>query len=158
MYNYLGDVIAEDNYFIPYKPEFLDENGNPKWREYIKNGDENGFDITFKFEDGNYKRRIVLPCGKRIIRFGRAARGRFTTDYGTPYEKLSLSYKPESMEYHEYEVVSEVQVECIVEEGRVAPGFLSDGGAVQYMHDHSIKELLKTGVLKEDLSWITRKR
>ncbi len=157
MYNYLGEVLASDKYLIPYRPEYLDDNGIPKWKEYIKNGDENGFDVTFKYEDGNYKRRVILPGGKRIIRFGRVARGRFTTDYGTPYEKLSLAYKPESMEYHEYEVMTDIQVECVVEEGRVAPGFQSEGGAVQYMHDRSIKELLKTGVLKEDLSWIDRK-
>jgi len=56
-----------------------------------------------------------------------------TTDEGTgtPYSELSLPYIEDSVPYHEYIVVGRCEVECLVDKGTVAPGFGSEGGAVQ---------------------------
>ena len=72
---------------------------------------------------------------------------------GTPYRALSLPYKEETIEYHEYIVVGNIKVKCIVTKGRVAAKFGSLGGAIQYMHERTIIDEIKIGNLKEVELW-----
>ncbi len=44
----------------------------------------------------------------------------------------------DTIEYHEYKVSEDLLVECYVTKGKVAPKFLSQGGAIQFMHKHRI--------------------
>ena len=93
-----------------------------------------------KTSDGKYKMRIRLPRGTEIIRYG-GEMGYYSTPAETQYEELSLPYIKETVEYHRYRVNAKYLVlTCVVEKGRVAPGFGSPGGAVQYLHPISILE------------------
>ena len=67
---------------------------------------------------------------------------------------LSLPYDEDSVPYHEYVVMKDCEIECIVDKGTVAPGFKSVGGGVQYKHYYRINESLERGLLQEDFSWI----
>ena len=151
VYNRFGQELSESEQYQPLKPEFFSENGYPKW-ELISFGDQFGFDVR-RYDSlvWNY----ILPVGTRICRYGSIS-GRFSTDPGTEYNRLSLPYTEKSMPYHEYIVEGECQVKCVVDKGIVAPGFSSPGGAIQYMHHIPIDEALKTGILKEDMSWLTK--
>ncbi len=151
-YNYLGQKLGYTDMYVPIKPEYMKSEGEPDW-ELIQHGDFYGFDTEVILDNGVYKKTIVLPVGKKIIRYG-IFKGRFTSDYGTPYELLSLPYKKESMEYHEYIVAGECKVECVVEYGYTAPGFSSLGGAIQYRHEKTIRESLAEKILKEDKAWL----
>ena len=157
MYNYRGDYLGTAYVRIPYRPEYIDADGNPKWDEYIQNGDSDGFDITRKDENGEYVHFVVLSPGKRLVRYG-GQMGKFSTDVNTPYELLVLPYRPETLEYHEYVVEMATKVQCIVKKGWVAPGFGSTGGAVQYKHEISMRESVRIKVLREDLSWMKKVR
>ena len=44
-------MLTVDKSFIPYSPEYLDDSGNPKWMEYIHDGDEDGLDVNYRFEN-----------------------------------------------------------------------------------------------------------
>lgn len=113
-----------------------------------------GFDIRNVEENGKYFILISLPVGTKILRYGDVS-GRFTAPVGTPYEKLSLPYVKESVEYHEYEVVADgVVVRCVdAEKGIAAPGFGSTGGAVQYRHVERIGDSLERKALRELDIW-----
>ena len=77
---------------------------------------------------------------------------------GTAYDELSLPYDINSIEYHEYEVITDgVFVRCIVKRGIVAPMFDSPGGAVQFQHERIIQAELETGRLREDMQWLVTK-
>ena len=120
------------------------------WRENLSvYADERGFDKRISFSNGNHIRKIRLRQGTELVRYG-ANTGHFTTTWGTPYEKLSLPYFEDSMEFHKYLVIADnVTVECIVEEGIVAPGFDQPGGGIQYYHEKNINQCLKNGELEE---------
>ena len=128
-----------------------DEDGNPivDWSQ-LQNADKDGFDITNEEDNGNYIiKDYALPSGTKIIRYGEEY-GRYTAPKGTDYNNLSLPYVKETVPYYEYEVVERlrVQVKCVVDRGRVAPGFDSPGGAVQFRHHISIYKSVKAGILK----------
>ena len=118
------------------------------WPEEDEFIDGEGFDKTQNYGDGRYRIRKKLPYGTRLIRYGNE-RGSFTAPEGTPYEKLSLPYKKETIEYYEYVVVVDsIDVICMVEEGVVAPAFDMEGGGIQYLHEESIEKLIKKGKLQ----------
>ena len=149
--NYLGQVIIGPRQFIDpsygYYDEFGDEHVN--WRSEDETVDSDGFDKTNHEYSDSYKQDVVLPYGKLICRYGNK-RGRFTTDVGTSYEKLSLPYIKETVEYHVYKVIADgLKVKCEVTKGRTAPMFNSDGGAIQYKHHHSLATAIQQKELEE---------
>ena len=156
-YNRFGEQITSKNLKIPLREEYINSQGTPKWDQFIQNGDRAGFDIHNIESNGSYIQKVILPKGKKVIRFGFSG-GVFTTDEGTEYSSLSLPYTESSMPYHEYIVVGKCEVECLVDRGRVAPGFGSLGGAVQYRHYNTMKESLSLGILMEDTEWLKSKR
>ncbi len=136
------------------KPEFgtgkLYSDGEPvvNWNLLSEFADKDGFDIRNIEKDGRYKVKIELPYGTIIIRYGNVT-GRFSAPKGTNYEDLALPYIRETVEYNEYRVIVEkINVVCIVESGIVAPGFESNGGAIQYMHPISIQESIRTKLIE----------
>ena len=62
----------------------------------------------------------------------------------------------ETIEYHEYRVSEDLNVDLYVTKGLVAPKFSSEGGAVQFMHRQSIMLECEDGYLKEDMTWIQK--
>lgn len=125
-------------------------NGEPivNWKLLSKFADEDGFDTRNIEKNGSYKMEVELPYGAIIIRYGNET-GRFTAPKGAKYEELALPYVKETVEYNEYRIIADrIKVLCIVEMGRVAPGFGSNGGAVQYMHPMSIRELMRNNILE----------
>ena len=125
-------------------------NGEPiiNWDFLSKYADNNGFDVRNLEENGYYMIEIELPIGTEIIRYGNES-GRFTAPNGTKYEDLALPYDKESVEFNQYRVISSpLKVVCKVKKGRVAPGFDSQGGAIQFLHDKNILQLRKEYVLE----------
>ena len=122
------------------------------WKK-LKFADRHGFDIRNREKNGNYIIEVKLPFGTKLLRYGGEG-GHYTAPLGTPYEQLSLPYKKETVEYHEYVVIAnEITVICKVDKGIVAPGFDSDGGAIQYLHHETIGEELKNEVLDKIDLW-----
>lgn len=152
MKNYKGETISGIRQL--QKPEYgtgkQNRFGQPvvNWKYLSKHADEDGFDIRNIESNGKYMIKFILPYGSIIIRYGSEI-GHFSAPKGTAYEELSLPYIPESLEYNEYKVVADnVRIICIVDKGRVAPGFGSQGGAVQYLHPITIRESVKKGMLE----------
>ena len=154
VYNYKGELLTPEREYLPADSVFFDDKGKPLWKKYVQSKDS-GFDETYRFDNGTYIKRIVLPVGKKIVRYG-GVFGRYTSDEGVDYDRLSLPYLKESMQYHEYIVSGHCEVECVVDKGFTAPGFGSDGGAVQYRHLFPIQKSLKIGILREDLTWLSK--
>ncbi|MBQ7564495.1 MAG: TNT domain-containing protein [Lachnospiraceae bacterium] len=154
-FNRYGERLSDAALKVPLNEMFLDSLGMPRWNTFTENADTSGFDINNVESNGDYIQKIVLPIGKRIIRFG-LPNGAFTTDEGTDYSLLALPYTEKSMPYHEYIVEGKCEVECVVDKGRVAPGFGSRGGAIRYRHYHTMKESITLGILKEDMEWLRR--
>lgn len=154
-YNYLGKQITRNKEYVPVDEKYFDESGKPRYDKWIQHGDQYGFDKRYRDENGRYVSRIILPKGKKIVRYG-DNNGSYSTDYGIDYYSLSLPYKKESMPYHEYYVVKDCEVDCIVDKGVAAPGFSSKGGGIQYRHYVSIHDSIMDGVLKEDFKWISK--
>lgn len=101
-----------------------------------------GYDNRFKIIN------VVLAPGMLIVRYGRTD-GSFVTEYGTPYEKIGLPYKKETIEYHVYRVVKETTADMIIK-GISAAAFDSEGGGVQYMLlKHNVYRLCKEGYIEE---------
>lgn len=125
-------------------------NGEPmvNWSLLSDFADENGFDKRNSEKNGKYKIEMELPYGTIIIRYGNEI-GRFTAPKGTKYEDLALPYVKDTVEYNEYRVIAEkIKVTCVVEKGKIAPGFGSNGGAIQYMHPINMKESIRTKLLE----------
>lgn len=150
--NYKGDVINGIKKLI--RPEYgtgeYNNYGEPivDWSKLSEYADDDGFDKRNLESNGNYKITIKLPIGTKLIRFGNET-GTFTAPIGTPYETLALPYIQETVEYHEYKVISDnLTVECEVCKGVVAPGFGSQGGGIQYKHSITISASLKQNILE----------
>lgn len=160
IYNVYGDVInANDLELIDSSFGYRNEKGQliVNWDPESDIIDNNGFDKTNVEENGEYYMDIELPKGTILIRYGRAT-GKMTAPYGTPYELLSLPYKIETVEYHQYRVIADgVKVKCVVRRGKVQKMFGKCGGGIQYMHDSSIANEIAEEKLEEDLSWIQKK-
>ena len=152
VYNKYGKVLTEEEQYKPRKMDFVDNNGIPLWDKYIIYGDKDGFDLR------HYDvliRNMILPIGTKICRYGNSG-GSFTANVGTEYELLSLPYEIGTMQYHEYVVIGELKVDCIVDRGIAAPGFEYPGGGIQFKHHQSIKSCLKTKCLTEDIEWLRK--
>lgn len=150
--NYKGEIITGPRKLknASFGTGVLLDNGEPivNWKMLSSFADEDGFDIRNKEPNGNYKVMVTLPVGTIIIRYGNEM-GTFTAPEKTDYDDLALPYIKESVEYNEYRVLSpNLEVECIVEKGKVAPGFDSPGGAVQYKHPITIRESIKKKILE----------
>lgn len=132
-----------------------DKSGRPEvnWKLLI-DADEQGFDIKYKEENGKHRMTIVLPKHTKLIRYGSEA-GLYTAPKGTRYEEVSLPYTKESVFYHEYEVIAEsitvtgIMKGCIVERGRVAPGFDYPGGGIQYLHPYNMIRSINLKLIRE---------
>lgn len=125
-------------------------NGEPmvNWNLLSEFADSNGFDKRNVETNGKYKIEVELPYGTIIIRYGNLS-GNFSAPKGTKYEDLALPYVKETVEYNEFRVITDkIKVMCIVEKGIVAPGFESNGGAIQYLHPMSMKESIRTKLLE----------
>lgn len=143
------------------KPGFgsstFDENGEEQvaWDKFkIGYADADGFDMRYKYSDEQYYICAVLEPGTMIIRYGPDT-GCFTAPLGSKYENLGLPYIRDSVEFHRYLVKKRCRSLGVrVKEGKVAPIFDSEGGAVQYMHIGEngkkirIRELIKQGLLE----------
>lgn len=152
MKNYKGETISGIRQLK--RPEYgtgkTNRFGQPavNWSCLSKYADDDGFDIRNRELNGKHTVDFTLPYGSVIIRYGSEI-GRFSAPKGTAYERLSLPYVPESIEYNEYKVIADnVRIKCLVEKGIVAPGFDSEGGAVQYLHPIMIRESVKKGMLE----------
>lgn len=152
MKNFKGEIITGPRRLK--KPEYgtgkIDTLGDPEvdWSFLSKEADVHGFDITNLESNGKYVIEIELPPGTIIIRYGRES-GKYTAPEGTDYEKLAMPYVKETVPYYKYKVISKnVLVTCVVEKGKVAPGFDSDGGAIQYYHRLTIFQSVREGILE----------
>ena len=93
-----------------------------------------------------------------LCRYGYSI-GKLTTLKGTDYDKLGLPYLKETVEYHEYEVIADgISVRCFVCKGFVAKMFNSVGGAIQFLHSQPIADEIAQNKLKEDMSWLRKKK
>ena len=161
IYNYLGQDLT-DTKILLIKPEygFVDEENIPhiNWGKEDARCDSAGFDKDFRPVDDAEVYVIkdyIIPKGTILCRYGFAG-GFFTTPKGTSYESLGLPYIKETIEYHEYKVSEDVLVNCYVTKGKVAPKFMSLGGAIQFMHKQTIALECEDGYLQEDMSWLQR--
>ena len=156
--NYLGKKLGSTNRELS-KPEYgtgeIDKYGIPivDWKKYIIVANDEGFDMSHREANGSYKMEITLPQNTVIQRYGNET-GHCTAPQGTPYEKLAIPYKKETMEYNEYRVIADgVKVTCYVDQGIVAPSLDSPGGAIQYYHKDTIVKLIGQGVLERIDLW-----
>ena len=154
--NNKGEVIsgirklAKDEYGLGYA-----DNGERmvNWNLLSKYADDNGFDIRNMESNSTYIIDIQLPKETLLIRYGNEM-GRFTAPKGTKYANLALPYICDTVEYNEYRVIADgLHVTCIVKKGKVAPGFGSLGGAIQYLHPYTIKKKKKMHILERVNLW-----
>lgn len=165
--NYLGNPVSHIPEFR--KPEYwkgtYDDAGRPEpdWSLCI-NADKQGFDLGDGKSGTPHRVKVELPKHTRLIRYGLDS-GFFTAPKGTKYEELSLPYTKESVPYHEYEVVADsitvhtvygdngrrkkILEKCMVEKGKVAPGFDYPGGGIQYFHEYTMRESIRLHLLRE---------
>lgn len=150
--NYKGEIINSPK--MLNQPEYgtgkCNRYGEPEinWKYLSEYADDDGFDIRNKEDNGNYKIFVSLPQGTKIIRYGNEE-GSYTAPIGTPYENLALPYVKGTIEYNEYKVIADkLTVECKVCKGRVAPGFGSEGGAIQYKHPITIRASIRQRILE----------
>ena len=152
-YNYLGQTVEANDLRLS-NPAFGEVGPDGSvirvhWAEADEDVDENGFDKSYAGTDGYYD-VITLPIGTRLGRFG-SSRGFLTAPAGTPYDMLSLPYKQETCEYHEYVVISN---NCKVMRGLVAPMFGKPGGGVQYYHENGIAKEIYDKNIEEETKWL----
>lgn len=126
------------------------------WRSFAVNADDQGFDMT-AIDGGEYRKEVILPKGTLIARYGEPF-GRYTTLRGTKYESLSLPYAKDTVEYHEYKVIEDIRVQCVVDKGKVAPNFEKEGGAVQFYHKKTIAEEISRGTIREEYTWVVKQK
>lgn len=159
IFNYLGEDITNKGILLAM-PEYgyVDENNIPhiNWGEETEKCDKDGFDKEFRpnpNSDVYIIENYLIPKGTMLCRYGFEG-GIFTTLKGSTYENLGLPYVKETIEYHEYKVTEDLEVDCYVVKGVVAPKFLSNGGAIQFKHKQEIFLECEDGYLEEDLLWI----
>jgi hypothetical protein len=136
---------------------YIDERNLPhiNWGDETDVCDRDGFDKTYRPVSNSESYVVndyILPKGMIICRYG-IPRGSFTTIKGTVYDMLGLPYKKESIEYHEYLVTEDLEVDCMVTKGKVASKFGSNGGAIQFKHKQTISNECEDGFLREVFAW-----
>ena len=149
-WNCFGKRLFDDYEPVIESASSISEIGTIRWGYSNEYADENGFDTRFPV-DKDY----ILKPGEKIIRYG-SPNGKFTAVYGTSYDEISLPYKVESIEYHEYIVTKAFNVKVIVAKGIVAEDHGRKGQGTQYMHRQSISEEIAEGNLKEVKTWIVK--
>lgn len=156
-YNCFGDDITDTLLELtePSRLKGRDADGHPLFDWPSSPDADKGFDKRIDMGNGSYYERIVLPPGTMLCRYG-SIKGNFTSDVGMPYESLSLPYVVETIPYHEFLVITGVEVCCRVWKGKVYPLFgEGTGGGIQYWHEHGILGDLHSGAIKEVFSWRT---
>lgn len=106
----------------------------------IANDYKVGFDSTKPIE-----KDFTLKKGTTISRYGSKG-GSTATDKGTDYDSLSMPYERETVEYHEFEVIKDIEG-C--SKGFAAPNFDSKGGGVQYNLEKNFSYYLRNGYIRE---------
>lgn len=161
VYNNLGeDISSTRTLLLSDDFGYVDDNNIPhiNWGSETELCDCNGFDKSYRPQEGvdiYVIKDYIIPKGTIICRYG-YSNGIFTTLKGTDYSTLGLPYVENTIEYHEYKVSEDLLVECYVTKGKVAPKFLSQGGAVQFMHKQSIALECEDGYIEEDFTWIQK--
>lgn len=122
------EITVRDD--IKDNPDFIDETGDLKWPE------NDGF--------VGEPKEVTLQPGERIDRYGPEDDARFTSPQGTPFEKRSLPFDKDSMEYHVYEVNEPLNVL----QGEIAPAYNQQGGGVQHKLPGSLDDEIDHGFLK----------
>lgn len=150
--NAKGEILGQDNGYDPMKavarkPEYVSDPGNLKsnprfGQEFAIHADSQGFDITHRFPNGQYKQTIELKPGTILLRYG-SLYGSYTAPDRTPFEQLSLPYEQDSCQFHRIMVNRKITVQIIVDEGVVAPDFEQPGGGIQYKHFQPLIEDMK---------------
>ena len=149
-YNYLGKELYDNQEdIVAYPKRYYDKDNKLKWSP-----DKRGFDHKYIFESGKYTTKIILPKGKRLVRYGRKS-GHLLADYGVDYRLLGLPYKKSSREYHEYVLLDDIEFE---EVGYIEACFDSPGGVLQYFISEDIGALLDDNKIKEDDTWLKKKK
>ena len=151
VYNWLGKPLNIQSEYVLINDSFKRNDGSIDWLKYAKFSDDEGFDIR---ENAKLK-EVILEKGLIIARYG-VEYGKYTAPAGTQYESLSLPYLQESVPYHEYLVIDDIKVVCIVKSGIVAPNFFQSGGGIQFLHKMSIAEEIERGALQEVFEWIKK--
>ena len=148
--NFMGNLLMPETMFRYADKRFVNGEGQTDWNRFAISSDGKGFDIRQEIIPD-----YVLKAGKVICRYGSAS-GAYTCPEGTPYEEISLPYMKESVPYHEYEVMKDISVQCVVTKGVAAPNFFCSGGGTQYLHGMSIMEEMERGAIKEVFGWIKK--
>lgn len=148
-HNFFGDPLEPENAYVPIETCFVKDNGSIDWVTYAAFSDKEGFDTRCNTE------KVKLLKDTRIARYG-SEFGKYSAPVGTPYEKLSLPYIHNTVPYHEYIVLDDIEVMCIVKKGIIAPNFHTMGGGIQYLHHQSIAQEIENEALKEVYEWITK--
>lgn len=139
--NCFGEPITEVlQYANPAFGQYVDGIARTNW-EKSDIVDDNGFDKRYKDPESDmYLAEVSLPKGIILCRYG-FEQGYFSTLKGTEYELLGLPWKKESAPYFEYEVIADgITVHLLVTRGLAAPMFDSPGGAIQFLHQHSLRD------------------
>lgn len=116
--------------------KYLNENGDIDWEKWAPN---------YGRVPGTEQVNQVIESGKIIDRYG-SPYGKCTCPLGTPFEKRSLPYEYNPNAYHQYEVLKPIEN---VTSSEIAPAFDMPGGGIQYELPSSVKDLIKSGFLKE---------
>lgn len=107
------------------------------WDTLAENSDEKGFDKDTPVESHTFE------VGEIFSRYG-SEKGRYATEIGTEYPKLSLPYDSSTHEYGEYEVCK--PVEC--EKGKAAKNFGQEGEGTQYLFSKTMSDMINDGTIK----------
>ena len=126
---YSSEMVVRDE-------KYLNENGDIDWEKWAPN---------YGRVPGTEQVNQVIESGKIIDRYG-SPYGKCTCPLGTPFEKRSLPYEYNPNAYHQYEVLKPIEN---VTSSEIAPAFDMPGGGIQYELPSSVKDLIKSGFLKE---------
>ncbi|MGL4942378.1 MAG: glycohydrolase toxin TNT-related protein [Thermoguttaceae bacterium] len=125
---------------IKDNPEFVDENGKPRWPE------NDGFVSEPQSE--------TLAPGTIVDRYGNlgevdqygnlVATARYTASGDATYEQRSLPYDQDSQMYYQFEVAAPIEVQ----QGQTAPAFNQEGGGTQQRFPNTLDSHIEDGSLK----------
>ena len=123
-------LYRTDEYLNYEAPEYINEGSHmAHWP------DKDGYD--------GKPQHTTLQENTVFARYGNE-HGRYATEVGTSPEKLSMPYDAETLEYHEYRVVS--PVECLT--GKAKGHFDLEGGGTQYKFTDSFSKMVQDGKIE----------